>query len=88
MNAGRLPIRCISRAAGMDIAASPTIDIDNGSVASAGVGAMCVPTIPPKVTSVMVLQAANACAIVRVQTCRICGAQYIRRWHLGYADLP
>jgi hypothetical protein len=44
----------------MDIEARPTIDIDSGSVASAGVGAMWVPTMPPKVTRVIVLQAAKA----------------------------
>jgi hypothetical protein len=58
----------MSKEAGNDVAASPRIDIDKGSVAKAGSGAIRVPTIPPNETKIMVPHAANAWARVRIQT--------------------
>jgi hypothetical protein len=54
-----------------EVAATPTTDIDSGSVASAGAGAMWVPTMPANEISTMVPQAASACASVSSQTWRI-----------------
>lgn len=69
MKARLRPIRCINSEAGKEVTAKPRMDIDKGSVAKAGSGAMRVPTIPPKETRMMVPHAAKAWARVKVQTC-------------------
>lgn len=56
------------------MAATPMIDSDNGSVASAGWGAIRVPMIPPKATSMIVPDPEKAWATVRIQTGREGGA--------------
>jgi hypothetical protein len=55
----------------MEVRANPRIDNDSGRVAIAGLGAKCVPIIPPNVTSMMVPQAERACASVKIHTLRI-----------------
>ncbi len=69
--AGRRPMRCMSRAAGIEADATPSTASETGSVASSGSGAISVPTIPPNENSVKVPQAAKPWAMVRIQTLRM-----------------
>ncbi len=71
INAGLRPVRCIKRAAGKEVQAMPKTDSDSGKVASKGSGAIRLPAIPPKATSMMVPQAEKACAKVKIQMLRI-----------------
>ena len=58
----RRPTRCINRAVGTVAAAVPTTMNESGSVASAGLGAKSLPTMPPTVTTSTVPEVKTSCA--------------------------
>ncbi len=68
MNATRRPYRREIAPVGNVPAASPITNIDNGSVASAGLGASVTPTIEPVAKMTAALAPASACAIARRST--------------------
>ena len=83
MKARRRPKRCIASAAGTVERASPTINSDNGRVASCGAGASRLPRIPPSRNMVIIPAAENACATASIRTAsmrlRRCAATRTRR---------
>ena len=58
----RRPMRSISSAAGIAVAARPTIVSATGSVASCGMGASWLPRMPPSRNTVIMPAADSACA--------------------------